>query len=180
MRDPREQVLAWTVDVEDDLADPDRLHVFVPSIMGAGLLVSLAILVGDLRRAVAGSGGSRQRLRTRRAARALVVPMAGAVGVELPPVRPPRRRLRSRAFYVITFVVEVTLALYVAIGSTLNYVREDGYLEGVHWVQAVALLSSAFFLAVGVSTLVIAWCYPSVPRALRAVIDRSPLGAQER
>ena len=80
----RERVSVWTADLEDDLADPGSTYVFVPSVMGAGILVSLGILLGDLRRALFGKAGeARQDIRVRRAARSLVVPIAAAIGAEL-------------------------------------------------------------------------------------------------
>lgn len=43
----RTRVLRWTADLEDDIGGPGAVHVFVPSIMGVGILASLAILVAD-------------------------------------------------------------------------------------------------------------------------------------
>jgi hypothetical protein len=170
--------LSWIADVEDDVGHPDVLPVFVPSIMGVGILASLAILVVDGVRAMdPRRTTARRRISVRRQAVELVGPVAAAAGVRLPPPPAVRRRLRSRRGYVAVFVVSTAMALYVAIGSTANYLRPGGYLEGVVWVQAIASVASALFLAVGLVALVLAARHPAAPRWARNIVDHSPLGA---
>jgi len=177
----RARLMIWTADLEDDLVDPGRTHVFVPSVMGAGILVSLGILLGDLRRALFGKAGmARRDIRVRRAAHALVVPVAAAIGAELPPPPRVRLRLRSRWVYAELSVVTLILALYIGIGSTENYTNRGGYIEGVVWIEALALGVTFFFLALTGVMAVIAVRYPVVPRLFRPVIDHTPLGVIER
>ena len=177
MRPWRAVALGWTADVEDDLGDPAALRVFVPAIMGAGLLASLAVLATDLARAVRpGRRAARRRAVLQRRALGLVVPLAEAIGAPPPSLAPLRRRLRSRTFYGGLFVVAVTLSLYVAIGSTANYLRPGGYLEGVLWVEVLAISTSLLFLALGLVALAVALRYPLPPAWARRVIDNSPLG----
>lgn len=176
----RAQPLAWMADLEDDVGDADAMRVFVPSIMGVGILASLAILLVDAVRALnPRRTAARRRAYVRRRAVSLVTPVAETIGVPVPPPPAVRRRLRSRRSYVALFVVSTTTALYVAIGSTANYLRPGGYLEGVVWVQAVASAASLLFLAVGVVALVLASRYPTAPGWVRAVVDHSPLGVPE-
>lgn len=174
----RARVLRWTDEVEDDVGDPAALNVFVPSIMGAGILASLAVLVADAVRALdPRRRGARRRVDLQRRALTLVVPLAEAIGVSRPEPPRLRRRLRSRRFYAVLFVLSVTLSLYVAIGSTANYLRPGGYLEAVLWVEVLALSASLFFLGLGVVALAVVVRHPVPPRWARAVIDHSPLGA---
>lgn len=173
----RARPLGWVADVEDDVAGADVLHVFVPSIMGVGILASLAILLVDGVRALdPRRTAARRRISVRRQAGDLVGPVAAAAGVPLPPPPAVRRRLRKRRTYIAVFVVSTATALYVAIGSTANYLRPGGYLEGVVWVQAVASVASMLFLAGGVVALVLAARYPAAPRWARAIVDHSPFG----
>lgn len=138
----RLRLLIWTADLEDDLTDPGSVRVFVPSIMGAGILVSLGILVGDLRRALAPRAGeARSKAHRRRRALALVAPMAGEIGAPLPVVPPLRRRLRSRPFYAGLFTAAVSLSLYVGIGSTFNYLRDVGAFSHKVWMESRAITS---------------------------------------
>lgn len=176
----RERALRWTAEMEDDLGDSGTLQVFVPSIMGAGILVSLAVLVGDLVRVLnPRANPARRRALLRRRALPLVVPLAEALGLPPPELPRLRRRLRSRRFYLALFAVSVTLSLYVAIGSTANYLRAGGYVEGVLWLEMLAMSASLFFLGVGVAAGVLTVRYPLAPGWARAVVDHSPLGALE-
>jgi hypothetical protein len=173
----RELVLGWSSDLEDDLGDPDALRIFVPSIMGAGILASGAVLVADAVRALnPRRRAARRRAVVQRRARGLVLPLAEAIGVPPPSLALPRRRLRSRRFYASLCIVSVALSTYVAIGSTANYLRDGGYVEGVLWLEVGALSASLFFLGVGVVALAIALRHPAPPGWARTVIDHSPLG----
>jgi len=180
MRPWRERVLGWTADLEDDLGEPGSLQIFVPSIMGAGILASVAVLLAD---AVRSLNPKRRAIRRRavvhRRALGLVLPLADAIGVPPPSLAPPRRRLRSRRFYAAVGIVAIALSAYVAIGSTANYLRAGGYVEGVLWLEVCALSASVFFFAVGVVGFAIALRHPVPPGWARAVIDHSPLGMLE-
>ncbi|MGQ0804159.1 MAG: hypothetical protein ACT4PI_09895 [Actinomycetota bacterium] len=156
------------------------MRIFVPSIMGAGIVVSVAILLGDLGRSLAPNAAkARRRAVVRRRALALVAPIATAIGAPPPAVPVARRRLRRRGFYAVLFAVSTGLSVYVALGSTFNFRRRGGYLEGVIWVEALALSFSAVCLAVGVVALTVALRYPLVPKWVRPLIDRTPLGVRQ-
>ncbi len=171
------RALEWTADLEDDLADPATLRVFVPSIMGAGILASVAVLLADAVRAVnPRRRAARRQAGLRRRALALVVPLAEAIGVPPPSLPPLRRRLRSRRCYAGVALVSVSLSIYIAIGSTENYLRAGGYLEGVLWVEVLALSAAAFFFVLGVLASVVALRHPRPPGWMRTVVDHTPLG----
>ncbi len=173
----RVRQLGWVADVEDDLTG-ESLRVFVPSIMGAGILASLAILLVDCVRALnPRRTAARRRVQVGREALRLVAPVAEAVGMPIPAPPTLRRRLRSRRAYTAVFLVATTIALYVAIGSTANFLRPGGYLEGVVWVQAVATAASLLFVAIGLVALVLALRYPAAPAWAQVVVDHTPLGA---
>ncbi len=180
MRPWRARMLGWTAELEDDLGDPGGLRIFVPSIMGAGILASVAVLVADAVRALnPRRKPARRRAVVQRRALGLVLPLAEAIGVSPPLLAPPRRRLRSRRFYAAASVVSIALSVYVAVGSTANYLRAGGYVEGVLWLEVCALSASVFFLGVGLVTSAIAFRHPVPPGWTRAVIDHSPLGVFE-
>lgn len=176
----RGRALVWTADLEDDLTDPGALRVFVPSIMGAGILVSLGILVGDLGRRIAPRAGrARRRAAIHRRAGALVAPLAAAIGVPAPSARHARRRLRSRTFYAVLFAITVSLSLYIGIGSTFNYLRHFGPFNHKVWMESLAITVAVAFFSVSLVALAVVLRYPSVPRWARPAIDRTPLGVTE-
>lgn len=173
----RSRLIRWTADLEDDLAGPDRLRVFVPSVMGAGLLVSLAILFGDLVRRVL-PDSTRRRRRMQQRAIVLVRPVAQAIGAPVPVLGPIRYRLRSRRTYLGIAAASLAGSLYVAVGSAFNYTRPGGYVAGVVWVLALALVASAVLLALAVAAATLAMRAP--PRWTRPLIEHTLLGARER
>lgn len=175
--DPRSRLLRWTADVEDDLAGPDRLRVFVPTVMGAGLLVSLVILLGDVVRRVRPDRTGRRRIQQR--AIALVTPVARAIGAPPPSLGPIRYRLRSTRAYLVISAASLGASLYVAIGSAFNYNRRGGYLAGIEWVLALALVASAVLLGLAVVAATIAARAPAAARWTRPFIEHTLLGARE-
>jgi len=174
------RALSWTADLEDDLGEERSARVFVPSIMGAGILASLAIMLLDGVRALnPRTAPGRRRALVRRRATRMVTPVAAAIGASLPPAPALRRRLRRRRTYAALFAVSTTTSIYVAIGSTANFLRPGGYLEGVVWMQLLASLASLLFLGIGVVALALVLRYPRGPRWALAMVDHSPLGTLE-
>lgn len=154
----------------------DERGIFVPSVMGAGILMSLALVISDALRRIGILGGPRaRRAAARRRAARLVAPAARAVAEE-PPEEPLRRRLRTRGAYTAIFVAAVAFSLYVGIGSTFNYLRAFGPFSGEAWMQALAISVATLAFGIGVVGAVTALRYRDVPPWARAIIDRTPLG----
>lgn len=174
----RSRIVHWTADVEDDLASPDRSRVFVPSVMGAGLLVSLAILFGDLVRRVL-PDSTRRRRRIQQRAIALVTPVAHAIGVPAPILGPIRYRLRSRRVYLAIAAACLAGSLYVAIGSAFNYTRPGGYVAGVVWVLVLAIVASAVLFALALAAATLALRATAPPTWTRPLIEHTLLGARD-
>ncbi len=146
-------------------ADIDRLQVFVPAIMSVGLLFSLATLVRDLFHWT----GSRARERRTSIAAGMVV---GAVLDEAEP-DPDEIGILSRPAYLLTGMVLVAGAAYIAIGSTANFLRDGGYVHDIGWLLAISLgLALLLGFLGGVSFAVFrswpdppAWTYGSLRNA---------------
>ncbi|MEX2586690.1 MAG: hypothetical protein WD602_01680 [Actinomycetota bacterium] len=171
----RARMLGWSADLEDDLAGSDP-KVFVPSIMGAGVLISLGVLFADLQRLV-GVGAARRRNLARRRATVMVAPIAEALNIPAPSLPPVLRKLREREFYVWLFVLSTGFALYVAIGSTANYLGDRSPFSGVLWMEVLALSVSAVALVVGFLGFGVARRYPRIPKWARRSVERTPLGS---
>jgi hypothetical protein len=166
-------------ELDRELTEPGSLRVFVPSIMGLGLIGSLAMLGRDLaRRAFPKTRAAHSELRARRRAVRLVGPVARAVGVEIAEP-PPIRRLRSRRFYVIAAMLAISYSLYVLVGSTANFLRPYGPFSGNLAMQIVSSILSAVALVAGVVATVVWLWYDHPPRWARRVVEHSPLGELE-
>lgn len=152
----------------------DQPHVFVPGLMGAGVLVSFALLVADLL----------QRVRGRRSARrerdlvAWQITRDVVRSVHREDALDPRVGLRSRRTYWYAAAVFVGLGLYGLAGSSWNFVNpvDDGWVEDIAWVWAVSVVVVAGLLCIGVVLAVIAWRYPDVPAWARRFLARTPIG----
>lgn len=118
--------------------------VFVPAIMGAGLLFSLTVLVLD---GVEQVIGRRHRGAIARVRADAVVALTRG---ESPQAALTARRSQSRSTLMILAAVCLGVALYVGPGAWFNYVRPHGYLDEVAWVLALALALAVTAGVVGV------------------------------
>ncbi|MEZ5220534.1 MAG: alkaline phosphatase D family protein [Ilumatobacteraceae bacterium] len=151
-----------------DLIDTGRLHVFVPAIMGVGLVFWLVGEVRDLARASIDASRDKQaRLAGHAVARAVVGPDLSD--------RPEQRGLRSRPVYALLAITLVGGAVYVAVGSVANYVRPDGYVADIAWLLALALVVSAATLVLGVVAAITFVAWPSPPSWTTGWLSRSLL-----
>lgn len=153
------------------------IAVFVPSLMGVGLLVSVGIVVADLaRRFLPGTAARRLRARHRRAL-ALVTPLADALGRAPPELPPMSRTKRHRLTYIVVAFVAAALSVYVSVGATANYLREGGYVEGLLWLEVLSLAASTAFLMVSAVAVLVVLRYDSLPRWTSRLVRATPLGA---
>jgi hypothetical protein len=152
------------------------LAVFVPSVLGAGIIVSIAILVGDgMRRFRPAASAARADRRIEQQAVELVTPVARALGAD-PPTAPPLRELRGRDAYGWIALVLATASIYVGIGQTFNFLRRGGYLEGIIWVQAIAMAFSVMTFGLALVSLTLALRHRNPPRWTRWFVEHTPLG----
>ncbi len=131
--------------------------IFVPVIMSAGLLVSIATVLHD---ALHWSWRHRRRADcTRRAATSAEFVLSGEAADEL-----RTGVVRPRWFYLATGLAAGTGSVYIGVGATANYLRPDGYVSGIAWLWAVAMLTSALLLCVTALCLAVVVTWPRVPR----------------
>ncbi len=155
---------SWMV---DDL-DQDRLHVFIPSAMGAGILLSLGILVSD---AYGKAGGQRLAKRwSALSARANAAEVIAGPGTSLTaPVG-----FRSSRTYIIVSGASLGLVAWLIPGATWNYFNPVGYVKGVAWLWAIGVLTAIFFARVGFTVA------QAVPRSFPPVVGAIGLGLTAR
>jgi phosphodiesterase/alkaline phosphatase D-like protein/membrane-associated phospholipid phosphatase len=159
--------------VGDGFRGTDR-HVFVPAVMGAGVLFSLLVLVREWLGRLLGRRGHRAVAETK--ARLVV---AEVLPGEVPTGTGSGGRTTSRRVLVILAAACLGFALYVLPGATFNYLRPGGYLAEIAWILAVALVLVVVFAAMGivlaVSAVRPAGPLPSARRVLQATeaLERS-------
>lgn len=152
-------------------ADIDRAQIFVPAIMGAGLLVSGFTLVRDALHGRRRRGRDRQTVLRARAAAAFVTTGAGPDGALLAGLRP-------RVHYLLLGLSAGALAVYGARGATKNYAPAEGMFAGLAWMYGLLLALVAALAVVAALSLLAAATWPDLPRRMRPLLAATPLGQE--
>lgn len=150
-------------------ADIDRAQIFVPAIMGAGLLVSAFTLVRDALHGRHRRGRDRQTVLHARAAAAFVTTGSNPDGALLDGLRP-------RVHYLLLGLSAGALAVYGARGATKNYAPAEGMFAGLAWMYALLLALVAALAVVAAFSLLAAATWPGLPRRVRPLLAATPLG----
>jgi hypothetical protein len=108
--------------------DQAGLNVFVPGLMGAGILLSAGILVSDGIKKLFPNSGARRSIEVTRGVQRIVADTAAAAGIAIEERNISRRRLRSVGFYAVGAVVLVLLAV-VSVSLGIVAYGDDGVLE---------------------------------------------------
>ncbi len=157
------KVRSWT----DDF-DADQLNVFVPGAMGAGLLVSIGLLVSDLYRKAGGASNARRRQEL--TARAT----ADATTHGLEAGEANRVGFRDPWVYGVVTAASLGLAAYLIPGTIWNYFNPGGYLSSIAWIWAVSTVAIVAFIVLGLTVATAA------PRSLPVVVGGVGLVATVR
>ena len=150
-----------------DQVDVNRLMVFVPAVMSVGLLFSAATLIRDLLRR---SGGQARDRRTAIEARFVL----GRLLDDGQP-KPTEIGALARPSYLITALVLVGGAAYVAIGATANFLRDGGYVRDIGWLLAVSLALAGLLGFLGGVSLTVFLSWPTPPRWTLGSLRTAPL-----
>lgn len=155
--------------VDDD--PTESLHVFVPGLMGAGVLLSVGIMITDALHRLRGGRGARRQAE-------LVAWFAASDvvrSVHREAQLDPAVGLRRRVTYVVNAALFLGLGVYGLIGSFWNYMNpvDDGWVEGIAWVWALSFVVVAGLLSLGGVLAFIAWRHPNVPSWARRFLART-------
>jgi hypothetical protein len=150
--------------------DASRLHVFVPGIMGVGLLVSLAVLLLDGVRRVT-SGRTHERHAQIAASRIVAEVHAAAGAAE--PASPVGQR--HRWVYGAVAAALLSLGLYSMVGSTSNFIFQE-WVRHVAWVWAASTVAGVSLVWVGVCAAALLIWREDPPAFVHPLLRRTPLG----
>ena len=137
------------------------IAVFVPGALAGGLLVSLALVIGDLVRRVRGDAPARRAAFN--AASASVAEIDGESAREI------RVGLRSTRVYGVVSLVSLALVALAIPGALWNFLAPDGYLSDIGWIFVASLAAVLVAGAIGVTSLRLApsWA-PAIAVAIGA------------
>jgi hypothetical protein len=129
-----------------------RLNVFVPGVMGVGILFSLGVLVVDAIRMVGPNqpGGRRDRLAARAVAATTLAPTGTAV---------PSWGRRSRLTYLVVAIAFGGSGGYILVGSFWNYVNPSpgqNWVEDIAWLWGLSIVAGLALLCVGLTAALLA------------------------
>ena len=155
--------------------DGGDMNVFVPGLMGAGILISGAILVADGVRHLLPSRGVRRRLNVMRGVRRIVVDLADAAGIEIAERNLIHRRARSRWLYLSVAMGAVALAVIAARWGFNAFNSSGSSLEGNAMAVFYGLVVAASVGSAGLVALALAAVGPQ-SRVLRWVVAHTVYG----
>ena len=128
MSSPLNPAMAAALSAES--VDPTAA-VFVPAIMGAGVVFSVATVLRDLvERGTSVATDRFAEVRGQLTAEQVLGPAAEA---------PPQDALWRRGHVALAGVAGMAFAIYLAIGATYNYLYPRSYLFGVAWLWTLSL-----------------------------------------
>jgi membrane-associated phospholipid phosphatase len=146
-----------------------EVAVFVPAVMGAGLVYWLVVLVREsLDRHV-------ERLRTHRRTGALAAATAATVLGQSGAAGELRYGLPSRRTTAWAAAVLLGVAAYLVPGALLNYLRPGGYVAEIAWILVMAVLGVVVFGYAGTALAAAALRADSPPAWVRPLLLALPL-----
>lgn len=150
-----------------------RLNVFVPGVMGAGILVSLGALIFDAARKLGPTrpGGRQDQL----AARAVATTTVAPAGTEV-----PSTAQRSRLTYLLVAIGFGGTGGYVLVGSFWNYVNPSpgqNWVEDIAWLWGLSTVAALAFLGIGATAALLALKVRRLPVLAVSMWAATPLAS---
>lgn len=155
-----------------------ELFVFIPGLMGAGILLSGAILIADGVRRLIPNRGVRRQVAVARAVRGVVSRVARSVGYEIPEPDPLRRTFRSRWGYLAAGAVAASVG-GVAIRAGLDAFLGPGTLHGNPWAIGLGVGGGGLVELGSALLFLLALFHRRSPRPLRRLVASTGLGRLE-
>jgi hypothetical protein len=137
--------------------DIDGLGVFVPGLMGAGILLSAGILVSDGIKKLFPNSGARRSIDVTRGVQRIVGDAAAAAGVAIEERNISRRGLRSVALYTIGSLASALFAV-TSVARGIKAYDTDGVLEenaiGIVFGSAIGAIAITFAVVLAILAVV--------------------------
>ncbi len=150
--------------------------VFLPGLMGAGILLSGGILLADGIKRLTPNRGVRRRVAVAKAVHGVVEGAARAAGHSVPTHELFPRRLRGRWTYVLVTVALMAAGLVATRLFTDAYTNPRGTLHDNPWTIALALLTDAPLLLGALLCGSLAVLHRHAPQPLLRLVAATWLG----
>lgn len=165
-------VVASVLLVGSPSSRPD-LAVFVPAVMGAGIVLSIATLLRDLV-----AQGRRELIERRALIRAPALDDWVARGA----AADPWNRMRPAPRWTIAAIGALAcgFGVYVVIGTTGNFLRPAGYVHHIAWLWGASLAVAALGIGFGAGCLIVAALDRRAPTWAWSLVVATPLVGRRR
>ncbi len=154
----------------------DRLAVFMPALMGVGILVSGAVVFADWARHLLPSGAVRRQHRIAMAAHGIAERVAASAGYAVRTPHFPRRVARSRSAYLLAGAAIGALAYVTVRSGVTAYLNPFGWLYGHPWILGLGVGIGALLALLAFVALLPAMVSLQSTRAVSILVEATWLG----
>jgi phosphohistidine swiveling domain-containing protein/urease gamma subunit len=160
---------------EPQVIDGGELGVFIPGLMGAGILISILLVLADGARKIIPSSGDRKRAEIALGVYGIVSGAAHAAGRDVSPSARPHHDLRSRWAFALLAAASIMFGV-LAFRGGVDLHQSQGTLEGNGWPLAsgIGLAITAFLFAM--PAILVALLYNRIPGPVRRLVAATPMG----
>jgi hypothetical protein len=158
------------------MTDRPMLAVFVPALMGTGILLSGGILVADGIKRLLPNRGLRRRVWLARAVHGVVEATARAAGCDIPEHQLFTRELRSRWTYLGTAVPLAALGVLALRAGIGAYNNAGGTLFGNQWAIRMGAAAATVLFAGTALLAALGVLYRRSPEPIMRLVRSTSLG----
>ncbi|MBI4260526.1 MAG: hypothetical protein HY658_08165 [Actinobacteria bacterium] len=152
------------------------LAVFVPGLMGAGILVSAGILLADGLRRLVPNRGLRRRIAWVRGVHGVVAAAARSAGQDVAPDDPYCRDFRPRWTYLGAGATLAVAGVLLAVAGAASFEDPSGILHDNPWPLWAGGTTGGLVLLGGVFLLALGAVHRRAPVPVRRLVANSILG----
>jgi hypothetical protein len=155
------------------------LGVFLPALMGVGILVSGLVLIMEWARRLVPNAGVRRRIRVVRATHRVTAGIAETIGVNVGEVRFLHRVARSRWTYLAWGSVTAAVALFLVFLAMDTYDDAASLLYENPWMPGLAVVVGIVLGPLALLMLAPGLLYQKRPRTVEWIVRSTWLGRAE-
>lgn len=157
-------------------SDDEGLSVFVPALMGVGILISGILVLADWLRKLIPSAGLRRKHEMVKGALGIVTGVAETVGVSAEGPDLSRRVWRSRLVYLLAAIASVGVGALISAAMLAIWADEQSVYHENPWLLGIAIGSFFVFGLLSAQLLFMALVHRRAFRALHVLVESSWFG----
>lgn len=156
--------------------DDEGLSVFVPALMGVGILISGILVLADWLRKLIPSAGLRRKHETVKGALGIVTGVAETVGLHVEGPDLSKRAWRSRLVYFLAAVLSVGVGALISVATLAVWADDQSVYHENPWLLGIAIGSFFVFGLLTAQLLFMTLVHRRSFRALHVLVESSWFG----